>query len=160
MNAPSRDVIVLIFAASPGIAINSLKGDQKMQFSERMPRKRSTSNARRSQRSIVCKPDLETLAGMDSFAVRLGEDTSAKESITKCTLPPETQTQKSATSFPAMLTPKEAANRLKLSTSWVAKARMRGDGPPYIRIGRSIRYSEAALLQWMKSRQRLSTSEQ
>jgi hypothetical protein len=38
---------------------------------------------------------------------------------------------------------------------------MRGDGPPYICISRrSIRYVLAALLQWMKSRQRLSTSEQ
>jgi excisionase family DNA binding protein len=59
-----------------------------------------------------------------------------------------------------LLTPKEAARLLKVSLSWLAKARMRGDGPPYIRVGRSIRYSEAALLQWMKSRQRLSTSEQ
>lgn len=63
---------------------------------------------------------------------------------------------------PAMvlLTAKEAARLLKVSLSWLAKARMRGDGPPFIKVGRSIRYSEAALLQWMKSRQRLSTSEQ
>jgi hypothetical protein len=59
-----------------------------------------------------------------------------------------------------LLTPREAGRVLKVSLSWLAKARMRGDGPPYIRVGRSIRYSEAALLQWMKSRQRLSTSEQ
>ena len=59
-----------------------------------------------------------------------------------------------------LLTPKEAAFYLKVSESWLAKARMRGDGPPYIKVGRSIRYSEAALQQWMKSRQRLSTSEQ
>ena len=58
-----------------------------------------------------------------------------------------------------LLTAKEAAVRLKVSLSWLAKARMRGDGPPYICIGRSIRYAEAALIQWMKSRQRLSTSE-
>ena len=58
-----------------------------------------------------------------------------------------------------LLTPKEVAKLLKVSLSWLAKARMRGDGPPYIRIGRSIRYSEAAVLQWMKSRQRLSTNE-
>jgi predicted DNA-binding transcriptional regulator AlpA len=58
-----------------------------------------------------------------------------------------------------LLTPKEAATRLKVSTSWLAKARMRGDGPPYIKVGRAIRYSEAAVIQWMKSRQRLSTSE-
>jgi predicted DNA-binding transcriptional regulator AlpA len=59
-----------------------------------------------------------------------------------------------------LLTAKEAATLLKVSHSWLAKARMRGDGPPYIRIGRSIRYALAALIQWMKSRQRLSTSEQ
>jgi predicted DNA-binding transcriptional regulator AlpA len=59
-----------------------------------------------------------------------------------------------------LLTPKEAARLLKVSFSWLAKARMRGDGPPFIKIGRSIRYSEAALIQWMRGRQRLSTSEQ
>jgi predicted DNA-binding transcriptional regulator AlpA len=58
-----------------------------------------------------------------------------------------------------LLEPNEAAAFLKVSLSWLAKARMRGDGPPYIRIGRSIRYTEAALMQWMKSRQRMSTSE-
>ena len=52
------------------------------------------------------------------------------------------------------LTPKEAAARLKVSLSWLAKARMRGDGPPYVKFGKSICYSEAALLQWLKSRQR------
>ena len=61
--------------------------------------------------------------------------------------------------IPTMLTPKEAAQRLRLSTSWLAKARMRGDGPPYILIGRAVRYSESALLQWLKSCQRSSTSE-
>ena len=59
-----------------------------------------------------------------------------------------------------LLTAKEAARVLKVSLSWLAKARMQGDGPPYIKVGRSIRYAELALLQWMKSRQRLSTSEQ
>jgi hypothetical protein len=68
--------------------------------------------------------------------------------------------QKPATPSFVLLTPKETARRLKVSVSWLAKARMRGDGPPYIRIGRSIRYAEAALIQWMKGRQRMSTSEQ
>jgi hypothetical protein len=57
-----------------------------------------------------------------------------------------------------LLTPKEAAELLKVSGSWLAKARMRGDGPPFICVGRAIRYDQAALIQWMKSRQRLSTS--
>jgi predicted DNA-binding transcriptional regulator AlpA len=55
-------------------------------------------------------------------------------------------------SKPGLLTPEETAKFLRISISWLAKARMRGDGPPYIRIGRSIRYSEVALMQWMKSR--------
>lgn len=66
--------------------------------------------------------------------------------------------QKSAVG--SVLTPKEAAHILKVSTSYLAKARMSGDGPPFGKYGRSVRYSETALLQWMKSRQRLSTSEQ
>jgi predicted DNA-binding transcriptional regulator AlpA len=67
--------------------------------------------------------------------------------------------QKPSTTVPVLLVPKEAAQRLKLSVSWLAKARMRGDGPPYIKLGRSIRYPESGLLQWMKSRTRTSTSE-
>jgi hypothetical protein len=31
-----------------------------------------------------------------------------------------------------LLTTKDAADLLRLSTSWLAKARMRGDGPPYV----------------------------
>ena len=58
-----------------------------------------------------------------------------------------------------LLTPKETATRFKVSLSWLAKARMRGDGPPFTKIGRAIRYSEVALMQWMKSQQRFSTSE-
>jgi predicted DNA-binding transcriptional regulator AlpA len=58
-----------------------------------------------------------------------------------------------------LLTARDAANLLRLSQSWLAKARMRGDGPPYGKYGRSVRYGEGALVQWMKSRVRLSTSE-
>lgn len=80
--------------------------------------------------------------------------------MTTHTLDAKSPSQKPPTAIAALRTPKEVAQFLKLSTSWLAKARMRGDGPPDIRIGRSIRYSEAAVLQWMKSRQRLSTNEQ
>jgi predicted DNA-binding transcriptional regulator AlpA len=60
--------------------------------------------------------------------------------------------------IPVLLLPEEAAKLLKLSLSWLAKARMHGDGPPYMKVGRSIRYSETALLQWMKSQRRRSTN--
>ena len=55
---------------------------------------------------------------------------------------------------------KEAAALWRVSESFLAKARMRGDGPPYTKVGRSVRYSEANLLSWMKTRKRHSTSEE
>ena len=67
---------------------------------------------------------------------------------------------KTGTSFDRCLTPMEAADFLRLSSSWLAKARMRGDGPPYVKLGRSIRYSQTALLLWMRAHQRMSTSQQ
>jgi predicted DNA-binding transcriptional regulator AlpA len=58
-----------------------------------------------------------------------------------------------------LLTPKETANFLRVSESWLAKARIRGDGPPFLKIGRSIRYRQGDLIRWMRSRTHLSTSE-
>jgi predicted DNA-binding transcriptional regulator AlpA len=58
-----------------------------------------------------------------------------------------------------LLTAKDAANLLRLSPSWLAKARMRGDGPPYVKLGRSVRYGESTLAEWTRSRTRSSTSE-
>lgn len=52
-----------------------------------------------------------------------------------------------------LLEPKETAEFLKVSLSWLAKARATNEGPPFVRIGRCVRYSKAALLRWIKSRQ-------
>lgn len=57
------------------------------------------------------------------------------------------------------LTPKETARVLRVSTSYLAKARVRGDGPPYTKMGRSVRYFPSGIGSWLKSRQRSSTSE-
>jgi hypothetical protein len=58
-----------------------------------------------------------------------------------------------------LLTPYEAATTLRVSLSWLAKARMNGDGPPFVKFGRAVRYEETALHHWMKTRERRSTSE-
>jgi predicted DNA-binding transcriptional regulator AlpA len=62
---------------------------------------------------------------------------------------------KTGTDFERLLTPREAAQFLRLSLSWLAKARMRGDGPPYVKLGRSVRYRESDLIGWLKARARL-----
>jgi predicted DNA-binding transcriptional regulator AlpA len=57
-----------------------------------------------------------------------------------------------------LLTPKQAARYLNLSVSWLAKRRLAGDGPPYVKLGGAVRYAEGSLQQWMKGQQRTSTS--
>jgi len=56
-----------------------------------------------------------------------------------------------------LLTPPEAAARLKVSVSFLAKGRVRGEGPRYRKIGRAVRYSEADLHAFLLSRTRTST---
>jgi predicted DNA-binding transcriptional regulator AlpA len=67
--------------------------------------------------------------------------------------------QNTVTALDRLLTPRDAAAFLRVSESWLAKARMRGDGPPYVKVGRSVRYPEGGLRQWMRAHMHLSTSE-
>lgn len=53
----------------------------------------------------------------------------------------------------------EAAHYVRLSTSTLAKMRLRGDGPRYIKAGlRIIVYHEDDLNLWLRDRIRRSTS--
>jgi predicted DNA-binding transcriptional regulator AlpA len=53
-----------------------------------------------------------------------------------------------------------AAGYLGLSTSTLAKMRLRGDGPPYSKAGsRIVVYDSADLEAWLAGRKRYSTSE-
>jgi excisionase family DNA binding protein len=47
------------------------------------------------------------------------------------------------------LTPSEAASYLRTSKSTLAKRRMQGSGPPFVRIGRAVRYRLSDLDTWM-----------
>jgi predicted DNA-binding transcriptional regulator AlpA len=58
-----------------------------------------------------------------------------------------------------LLTPAQTAQRLGASTSWLAKARLRGDGPRFVKVGRSVRYPEPYLQDYLRLRTRSSTSE-
>jgi predicted DNA-binding transcriptional regulator AlpA len=55
--------------------------------------------------------------------------------------------------------PRQFARITGISESTLAKMRMRGDGPPYVKIGRSVRYAVSAGLAWMAACARHSTSE-
>jgi excisionase family DNA binding protein len=58
-----------------------------------------------------------------------------------------------------ILTTKEAAALLGCSRQLLEGARVRGDGPPFSRIGRLIRYRRSTLLEWLSKRQFKSTSD-
>jgi hypothetical protein len=66
---------------------------------------------------------------------------------------------KADTGTERLITPKEESELLRVSLSWLAKARMRGDGPPYGKYRGLIRYTEAGNRMWIRSRQRFSTSD-
>ena len=59
-----------------------------------------------------------------------------------------------------VLTTQEAAAELKVSESFLAKARMRGTGPAFVQLGRAIRYSRSALETHKALQTRISTSQQ
>jgi predicted DNA-binding transcriptional regulator AlpA len=57
------------------------------------------------------------------------------------------------------LPPRQFARLVGVSESTLAKQRMRGDGPPYVKIGRSVRYSRNVGLAWIGGHTRRSTSD-
>jgi predicted DNA-binding transcriptional regulator AlpA len=58
-----------------------------------------------------------------------------------------------------LLTTPEAAALCRISKSTLEHARVRGDGPPFIRVGRKrIAYHRDALEAWLTGRQVTSTS--
>jgi predicted DNA-binding transcriptional regulator AlpA len=60
---------------------------------------------------------------------------------------------------PKLLKPVAAAAYLGLSESTLAKRRMRGEGPPYIKIGGAVRYEVPALDKCVAQCAQRSTSE-
>jgi hypothetical protein len=58
-----------------------------------------------------------------------------------------------------LLTPAEAAKFLRKSISFLAKARMSGTGPEYVKIGSHVFYWMSKLLEYLSKRSRRSTSD-
>jgi predicted DNA-binding transcriptional regulator AlpA len=65
-----------------------------------------------------------------------------------------------ANTIDALLHPAEAAKVLRLSVSWLAKSRLTGTGPRFVKMGRAVRYPESSLREFIKSRMKGSTSEE
>lgn len=58
-----------------------------------------------------------------------------------------------------LTTEQEEAKRLQLSRRTLQAWRTRGDGPPYTKLGRAVRYNPAEVDAWIASRARRHTAD-
>lgn len=58
-----------------------------------------------------------------------------------------------------MMRETEVAERLGCSTRTLQGWRWRGGGPPFVRVGRAVRYDPAELRAWLDAQRRTSTSD-
>jgi len=72
--------------------------------------------------------------------------------------PSGSRPQHEPASVPAMLTTREAATYIRLSTSTLNQLRVKGGGPPFIKLGRRVTYRTAALDAWLAEREYPHTS--
>jgi predicted DNA-binding transcriptional regulator AlpA len=61
--------------------------------------------------------------------------------------------------MPMNLTTKQAAIQVGLSASQLAKLRVYGTGPRFLKMGKAVRYDPRHLDEWVASKCRSSTSE-
>jgi predicted DNA-binding transcriptional regulator AlpA len=52
----------------------------------------------------------------------------------------------------------EVAEIIGKSTAWLARKRWEGDGIPYRKIGRHVRYQESVVMEWLNSQPQLSST--
>jgi excisionase family DNA binding protein len=69
---------------------------------------------------------------------------------------PELKTMIKNTTPPA-ITEREAAERLQMSQRTLQAWRTRGEGPRFLKLGRSVRYTEQELDSWMAARTMANT---
>jgi hypothetical protein len=56
-------------------------------------------------------------------------------------------------------TPDETAEVVRRPENWLAKKRIDGDGPPFLKIGGKVRYRRSDVLRWLEQQERTSTSD-
>lgn len=59
--------------------------------------------------------------------------------------------------WPPRMGSKQSADYIGVSDSWMRKRRMRGDGPPFLRIGGKIVYDRETLDRWLENQQSINT---
>lgn len=58
-----------------------------------------------------------------------------------------------------LLDPRQAAEMIGVSPASLARWRVQGDGPPYLKLGGSVRYRLSSVEQWLTASERRSTAD-
>ena len=82
------------------------------------------------------------------------EDESRLELILCCLEELEAKVRAAIGHRPVLLDVEEAAQYLSLKESYLNKLRRGNDGPPYIKVGDSVRYHVDDLNEWLRSHKR------
>ncbi|MAK63581.1 MAG: excisionase [Maricaulis sp.] len=61
-------------------------------------------------------------------------------------------------SNPQLLSPDQAALRLRVATNTLAKWRVSGEGPDFVKIGSRVFYEQGDLFDWIEGQKRSNTS--
>ena len=59
--------------------------------------------------------------------------------------------------FPRLLNQKEVASIIRKSEAWLERQRWLGEGIPYRKIGRSVRYQEDDILSFLEEQPKIQT---
>jgi predicted DNA-binding transcriptional regulator AlpA len=60
---------------------------------------------------------------------------------------------------PEYISTEDAARLTGLSVAWLERSRWAGDGPPYVKLGKAVRYPLDELRLFMRERLRISTTD-
>lgn len=61
--------------------------------------------------------------------------------------------------LPRLLTESELCDYLKKSQAWAQRARLEGNGPPFVKVGRTPMYPAVKVETWLAQSERRSTCE-
>lgn len=60
--------------------------------------------------------------------------------------------------MPTLLSPQQTAIKIGLAVQTLAKLRVSGGGPPFVKLGRRVLYPESELYAWIEARPRFQNT--
>jgi hypothetical protein len=108
----------------------------------------------KSADAVIGQPVTHPVPGTAEESIQSGDESSRSQSQRRTDPPPS-----SSSRLPDLLRPSEAAEYLGMATGTLARWRVSGKGPRYCKIGARVRYPLTSLAEFLRRRERASTSD-